>query len=102
MVAVGIVIRGVAWVHLPRTYRIQGLVTKGIYSRTRNPIYLGFMFIIAGLTLAFPGLLTVLWFLIGIGVLYTLAKIEERDLTMIFGDGYLAYKEKVPLYFPRF
>ena len=101
LIVIGVAIRILAWLQIPNTHRIGNLVTNGIYSRTRNPVYLAFMLIIAGIAFLFPGLLTLIWLIICIAVLYGLAKAEERDLERVYGDKYLDYKRKVPLFIPR-
>jgi protein-S-isoprenylcysteine O-methyltransferase Ste14 len=42
-----------------------------------------------------------MWLVIGIMVLYGLAKLEERDLKNVYGNEYLDYKRSVPLFLPR-
>jgi protein-S-isoprenylcysteine O-methyltransferase Ste14 len=101
LIVIGIAIRILAWLQIPNTHRIGSLVTTGIYSRTRNPIYLAFMLIIVGVAFLFPGLLTLIWLIIGIAILYGLAKLEERDLEKVYGNKYLDYKRSVPFFLPR-
>jgi protein-S-isoprenylcysteine O-methyltransferase Ste14 len=101
LLVTGVAIRILAWTRIPNTHRIGNLVTTGIYSRTRNPVYLAFMFIIAGIAFLFPGLLTLMWLVVSIMVLYRLAKLEEHDLENVYGNEYLDYKRSVPLFFPR-
>jgi protein-S-isoprenylcysteine O-methyltransferase Ste14 len=98
LLVIGVAIRILAWTQIPNTHRIGNLVTTGIYSRTRNPVYLAFMLIIVGIAFLFPGLLTLMWLVVSIMVLYGLAKLEERDLENVYGNEYLDYK-KVFLYF---
>jgi protein-S-isoprenylcysteine O-methyltransferase Ste14 len=101
LLVIGVAIRILAWVQIPNTYRINNLATTGIYSRTRNPVYLALMLIIVGIAFLFPGLLILIWLVIGIAVLYGLAKLEERDLEKVYGNEYLDYKRSVPLFLPR-
>jgi protein-S-isoprenylcysteine O-methyltransferase Ste14 len=101
LLVIGVAIRILAWTRIPNTHRIGNLITTGIYSRTRNPVYLAFMFIIAGIAFLLPGLLTLMWLVVSIMVLYRLAKLEERDLENVYGKEYLDYKKSVPLFFPR-
>jgi protein-S-isoprenylcysteine O-methyltransferase Ste14 len=101
LLVIGIAIRVLAWIQIPNTHRISNLVTTGIYSGTRNPVYLAFMFIIAGIAFLLPGLLTLMWLVTGVLVLYGLAKLEERDLESVYGNEYLDYKRIVPLFLPR-
>jgi protein-S-isoprenylcysteine O-methyltransferase Ste14 len=101
LLVIGVATRILAWIQIPNTHRIGNLVTTGIYSRTRNPVYLAFMLIIVGVAFLFPGLLTLIWLVIGIAVLYGLAKVEERDLEKVYGNKYLDYKRSVPFFLPR-
>ena len=71
-----------------------GLVTRGVYSRIRHPIYL-FSFV------AFAGLLLYLNELRGILLLllmglfpFHLARREEHDLEARYGDQYRRYKQR--------
>ncbi|KTF10191.1 methyltransferase family protein [Pseudoalteromonas sp. 10-33] len=72
------------------------LVTSGIYRISRNPMYLGFAFILAG----WGVWLSSVWAMLGvvgfIGYL-TLFQImpEERALTKLFGEEFTAYKARV-------
>jgi protein-S-isoprenylcysteine O-methyltransferase Ste14 len=101
ILVIGVAISILAWIQIPNTHRIGNLVTTGIYSRTRNPVYLAFILIIVGIAFLFPGLLTLMWLVISIMALYGLAKLEERDLKNVYGNEYLDYKRSVPLFFPR-
>jgi len=100
LLVIGVAIRILAWIKIPNTHRISSRATTGICSRTRNPVYLAFMLIIVGIAFLFPGLLTLIWLVIGIAVLYGLAKVEERDLEKVYGNKYLDYKRNVPLFLP--
>ena len=70
----------------------SSLVRTGIYRRTRNPMYLGFLLILLGLATAMANVLAFL--LLPVFVIYMTQfqiKPEERALTSIFGDDYKAY-----------
>lgn len=99
---IGVAIRVVAFVEIPNTYRIEGLVTSGIYAKTRNPIYLAFMVIIVGIALLSTAALALVWACVCIAVLYWVATKEEADLERLFGERYLRYKKAVPMFLPRF
>ncbi len=99
--AVGILIRILAFKEIPWTQHIEKLVTSGIYSKTRNPIYLAFAFIIIGIAFLSARLLTAGWVLISLLVFYWLAKKEEIDLEQVFGTDYLRYKSQTPMFLPR-
>lgn len=81
----------------------QELVTSGLYAYVRNPMISGWLSGMFGLgvllgsislTFIFTPLFAIL------NVIY-LKAIEERELEKKFGDEYLGYKEKVPMFIPR-
>lgn len=72
------------------------LVTSGVYRFSRNPMYVGFVFILLGWGIW----LSSLWALLcvaGFIAYLTLFQIipEERALTKLFGEDYTQYKNKV-------
>ena len=72
--------------------KAQALVTHGLYSRIRNPIYVFGAFTIAGVLL-FAGLPKLLWALAALIPLQVYrARKEEKALAAKFGDEYRAYK----------
>jgi protein-S-isoprenylcysteine O-methyltransferase Ste14 len=77
------------------------LLTEGIYSRTRNPRYLGVILGVGGWTLIlnYPALYVA--GLVSLPALYWLIRFEERELAERFGEGYRRYKRRVPRLIPR-
>lgn len=78
------------------------LVTAGPYSLTRNPMYLGiFLISLAVIFLGFkPWVLLV--FLVFFAACYVrLMYQEEKKLTDFFGEDYINYKNKIPLFLPK-
>jgi protein-S-isoprenylcysteine O-methyltransferase Ste14 len=75
---------------------VTALMTSGIFSRTRNPLYLGLMLFYLGVA-AFVQSGWMLIFLIAVMLIirFSVIAAEERYLERRFGDLYLAYKEKV-------
>lgn len=74
------------------TPQARKLVTTGLYSRLRNPIYLFSALFIAGVAIA-SGHPKLLWFLVFLGPLQLMrARKEERLLTEAFGDEYRQYR----------
>ena len=74
----------------------RGLVTSGPFHYSRNPLYIGIIFITFGVALLFGSTSG-----LGIAVLVTLifhiwALHEEKDLEKKFGELYLLYKERTP------
>jgi len=88
----------VARIQLGRAFSVRAkasqLITTGLYSRIRNPIYIFGGLALAGLIL-YTGQL---WLFLALAVLIFMqirrARIEERVLTEAFGEEYLAYKRK--------
>jgi protein-S-isoprenylcysteine O-methyltransferase Ste14 len=97
----GLFIRILAFKEIRSTYRIDRLVTSGIYSRTRNPIYLAFSLMFFALALYLAAALTFLWAIVSVIIFYGVARREEKDLEKAFGQDYLSYKASVPMFIPR-
>jgi protein-S-isoprenylcysteine O-methyltransferase Ste14 len=80
----------------------QELVTGGAYGFVRHPVYLGALFVWAGLSVAFlsipTGLLTALY-VFPAYVLYI--RSEEKMMAGAFGDAYEQYRGSVPMLVPR-
>jgi hypothetical protein len=76
------------------------LVTTGIYSRMRHPIYAGLLAITLGLVVS-SGVLTqiVIWAALALLLTYK-SRWEEVMLTAKY-KGYAEYKTRVPAIFPR-
>jgi protein-S-isoprenylcysteine O-methyltransferase Ste14 len=85
-----------------RSRNVQRLVTYGIFSWLRNPLYVGNFLIWIGFVIGSG----VLWFLpvalVLFAVEYTfIVRYEEGVLESIFGAEYLEYKRRTPRWFPR-
>lgn len=77
--------------------RQHSLLTQGVYSISRNPIYFGDLLVCIGYFLALHSYLVVfsmpLWLMID-----TVIKKEEKILAKHFGEKYFLYKRKVRRY----
>lgn len=85
-----------------RSREVQRLVTYGVFSWSRNPLYNGNFLIWMG----FVVISGVLWFLPIAIVLFAIeysfiVRYEEGVLESIFGEEYLAYKRRTPRWIPR-
>jgi protein-S-isoprenylcysteine O-methyltransferase Ste14 len=85
-----------------RSRTVQRLVTYGIFSWMRNPLYVGNFLIWIGFTV----ISGVLWFIpvaiVLFAIEYTLiVRYEEGVLESIFGEEYLEYKARTPRWLPR-
>jgi protein-S-isoprenylcysteine O-methyltransferase Ste14 len=77
----------------------SALVVRGIYKRTRNPMYQAFGLFALGLAFAFASDWTFLLLPIGAFILhFGVVRREERYLAAKFGDDYRQYCAKVPRY----
>ncbi len=80
---------------------IKKLVTNGIYSKLRHPIYLGRIFVNLGFFIIFP-ILPMLIVTISFVILwYLMAFYEETILIKMFPKKYKKYKKKVPMFIPK-
>jgi len=78
------------------------LVIGGPYNLTRNPMYLGICLI--AVALGFLGFR--LWVLLVFSLFFAVCYLrlmyqEEKTLTEVFGESYLEYKNRTPLFIPR-
>lgn len=73
-----------------------GLLQKGPFGRSRNPIFLGVQLAQLGFFFAFPSVFTAICLIACVLVLHRQVRIEERDLEARFGPSYLAYASRTP------
>jgi len=77
----------------------RALVTRGIYKRTRNPMYQAFGLFILGVAFAFASDWTFLLLPLGALIIhFGVVRREERYLEAKFGDDYRRLKASVPRY----
>lgn len=77
------------------------LVTNGIYKFSRNPAFLGFDFMYAGVLLMYFNPLTAVFSLFAAVTLHLQILQEEKYLTSVFCSSYTAYKSRVFRYLGR-
>ena len=82
--------------------RSQGeLVTGGIYRYIRHPQYTGFLLMTLGMIFEWATLpLLIMWPVLAV-IYYRLAKKEEADMAMEFGQQYLDYRSSTGMFLPR-
>jgi protein-S-isoprenylcysteine O-methyltransferase Ste14 len=80
------------------------LVTTGPYKFSRNPMLTGLFILLFGLGIALGSLSLVFIFipLFIIMNVWELKKVEEPELARRLGKAYIAYKKRVPMFFPSF
>ncbi|PKL53665.1 MAG: isoprenylcysteine carboxyl methyltransferase [Candidatus Methanoperedenaceae archaeon HGW-Methanoperedenaceae-1] len=76
------------------------LVTDGIYRYVRHPQYLGLIIITIGMLIQWPTLITLAMWPVLITMYYKLAKREEAEATLAFGEIYEDYKQRAPMFIP--
>lgn len=72
------------------------LITEGIFSKTRNPMYIGMFLLLTGVGICFMNIISILvpfGFLLVVRLLHI--PNEESLLERTFGKDYLSYKNKV-------
>ena len=84
-----------------RIGRTEPFVPKGPYRYVRNPMYFGVVMLSFGIGIAlssspllFWGVALICWFW------FLLIPFEEKELGVLFGEGYVEYRKQVPKLFP--
>ena len=100
-IVIGILVRRVQKQAHYMPERVDKLVTAGIYSKCRHPIYLVFIlmniamfFLFGSLWLMIPVIFFIFWW-------YWEAKEGERVMLEKFGSEYEEYKKKVGMFLPK-
>jgi protein-S-isoprenylcysteine O-methyltransferase Ste14 len=78
----------------------QSLITSGIRSRVRHPIYLGHLCELLGWTIAIG---TIPLYILSAFAIFTgafMIRLEDNELEARFGDAYCEYRHTVPAIFP--
>ena len=79
------------------------LTRTGPYAFLRNPLYLGSFFMALGVMIGGQGYWLLPVFALFFLVFYLpVMRAEEQELLRGYGDAFVAYSKKVPLFFPRF
>jgi len=83
------------------THRAVKIVTTGVYSIVRHPQYLGGLLAHIGFSFLWSGLYSLLSTPVVVAVVYLISRKEETELTKEFGQEYLNYKKKTPIFLPK-
>ena len=79
--------------------KASSLVVAGIFQYSRNPMYLGMLFVLIGLSFKFNligGIIFTLLFMLSITAFQI--KPEEQTMDKLFGDEFKEYKKKVRMW----
>ena len=79
----------------------SNLVTDGIYAHIRHPHYLSNIIWGFSGTFFFSSWWSLLVFIVSLPVVYYLIRREERKLMQKYGEEYIQYRERVPMFLPR-
>ncbi len=83
-------------------YSARGrLVSWGIYRHLRHPQYLGIWIFIVAWLIQWPTVITIVLAPVLVVTYYWLARREEVMVAREFGDEYLRYRQRVPMFLPR-
>ena len=97
----GFILLSAAWKVLYQAQRTGTLAVSGPYSYVRHPQYDGFILIMLGFLLQWPTLVTLIMFPILVTMYVKLARREEREVLVEFGEQYRRYMSITPALFPR-
>jgi protein-S-isoprenylcysteine O-methyltransferase Ste14 len=78
------------------------LITTGPYGYVRHPLYSAVLALNYAISVATLSYLAVAASTLLLPLWWYLVKTEEEDLIHVWGQEYLDYKKKVPMFFPRF
>ena len=101
-IVAGFFLLAASWKVLYVAQRAHRLATTGPYARVRHPQYIGFVLIMFGFLLQWPTILTLIMFPILVFMYVRLARYEEREARVEFGEAYTRYETNTPAFFPRF
>lgn len=89
-----------AWRVLYAAQRARMPATEGPYARIRHPQYAGFILIMTGFLLQWPTLITLAMFPVLVTMYVLLARREERESEVAFGEQYRQYAARTPAFIP--
>lgn len=98
MIVFGVFIwaKGVFGSKLFNNVKSNSLITTGVYSYTRNPVYAGYIFVCTGVLLVTNNLLLlILPILFWVFLTILMKKTEEKWLLKLYGEEYQEYCKKV-------
>ena len=100
VIGIGIIVQG--WRELYRARGENRLAANGLYGLVRHPQYTGLFLVLFGEGIVhWPTLFSVVLFPVIVAVFFSLARSEERWMLDQFGDAFRAYRERVPMFVPR-
>lgn len=107
LIGIGLLLISLGWtilaqIQMGNSWRIgideekeTALVQKGLFSLSRNPIFLGMQITLLGFFLATPNALTLLILVLGFVLIQIQVRLEEEFLSKTQGADYDEYRQKV-------
>ncbi len=89
-----------AWGILSEAQEKDEVATTGPYAFVRHPQYVGFMFIMFGLIVQWPTLITLILFPILVIIYVRLSSREEKEMLQKFGEDYKKYVKDTAMFIP--
>ncbi len=100
-IALGALLVVKGWVKVYFATMKNSLATGGVYQIVRHPQYLGIFLVVLGQIIHWPTILTVLMSPFIVWAFVDLAHKDEIGMIEKFGDEYLAYQRRVPMFLPN-
>jgi len=82
-----------ALIQLRGVENIDHLVTNGVFSRLRHPMYTGFMFWILGWAIFHGAFVSLLIGFVGISNILYWRQLEDNDMEELYGEDYRRYRQ---------
>jgi len=98
----GFILLSAAWKVLYDAQRTGTLAVTGPYAHVRHPQYVGFVLIMLGFLFQWPTIITLIMFPILVTMYVKLARREESEVLVEFGEKYRRYMASTPAFIPRF
>ena len=107
LIGIGLTIISLVWIAVAQaqmgaSWRIgidhknkTGLVSVGLFRRSRNPIFLGMIWTIMGFFLILPNAVSLLALVLGYVLIQIQVRLEEEFLERAHGSAYLEYRRMV-------
>jgi len=98
----GVALVSAGWREVYRARKDNRLATQGPYATVRHPQYTGFFLVMFGEGVVhWPTVFSLAAFPIVVSAYLRLARKEEREMVRRFGDEYVEYQRRVPMFLPH-
>ena len=101
LIGAGFVLIASAWRVLYDAQQRNTIATTGPYSYVHHPQYVGFILVMLGFLVQWPTILTLAMFPVLTAMYVKLARNEESETLVSFGDIYRRYMTEIPAFLPR-